>query len=99
MPDSTFDFKFRHGIYLTDRIEGKVYKVDVTGKPIGEKRPMLVAAPIPVSPDAPANSPRAETREEPGRSGWWLLPASMTILGVSGALLLVRRWRNRSRDA
>jgi len=86
--DNVFDLKFRHGIRITDRIDGKKYKVNETGVPISEKVPISYASPPPI---APAELPLTETQEEPSRSGWWLLPASIGLLSVAGCVWLLRR--------
>lgn len=91
IPDSTFDLKYRNGIYLTDRIERKEYQVNENGLPIGSKRPMATATSIPIDPRAEDDTPPTETKEEPRRWGWWILPLFVTVLCVAATVVLVRR--------
>ncbi len=94
IPDSVFDQKYRPGITVTDRVEGKKYKINAEAKPVGAKSPILVAAPLPVDPTVVTQTPQTVTQDEPARSGWWLLPASLALIAGAGILLLVRRRRN-----
>lgn len=89
--ESTFALKFRPGITIIDRVRGTKYKVREDGTPVSAERPISVAS----SPDiSPADrEPATETREEPRRAGWWLLPVSALMLGLGGCLWAVRRRR------
>lgn len=95
IPDSVFDFKFRHGIYVDNRIEKTKYKVNENGLRLGESKPMPVFQSAPLPPAIAYTGPTTETREEPARWGWWLLPSTLAASGVSGGWLLARRWRQR----
>jgi hypothetical protein len=90
IPDSVFDLKYRRGIYVLDRIEGKKYQVNEAGAPLGAKGPLATAATVPVDPRA-EDTPLTETKEEPRRWGWWILPLSVTVLCVAGTAVFVRR--------
>jgi hypothetical protein len=86
IPASTFDLKFRHGIQVRDRIEGKKYPVNEAGIPIGPKVPLAATVVTPID-----TQPRSATQQEPRSAGWWVLPTSVGLLCVAGALWYVRR--------
>ncbi len=94
IPDAAFDLKFRAGSRVTDRIQGTKYKVDEAGRQVGPAEPMAVSASPAISPADP--DPPTETRAEPRRAGWWVLPASVGLLAVSGLWLFARRRALRS---
>ena len=92
IPAETFDLKYRPGLTLTDTIEGKSYKVDRDGKPIGEKVAVGLVVPPPLSPYEA--SPAAVTLEEPGPWGWWILPLAGAGFAVVVIAWLVMRVRS-----
>jgi len=91
LPADVFDLPFPAGTEVDDSILGKRYKVDATGNPIGETIvPRRVAAP-PVQ-----GSPGAVSTEEPRPWSWWVLPASIGILGWAAAMWLRRKLPSRT---
>jgi hypothetical protein len=93
IPASLFTLKFPHGIYVTDRIEGRKYRVNENGQPIGPKTEIPVAASPPIVPPV-QDYLLTETKTEPPRTGWWILPASVGIVTLAGAILAIRKWKS-----
>jgi hypothetical protein len=91
IPESVFDLKFHPGIYIDNGIEGKKYKVDANGTPIGPKTDIAGWTSVPDAPKLP--EPRYETKTEPRPWGYWTLRVSAGILALGCILHVVRRRR------
>ncbi|WP_143392910.1 hypothetical protein [Fimbriiglobus ruber] len=75
---------------VTNMIDGTEYTIDEGGNVLGEVRPsrQLVA----LTPAA--DQKQLPTTVEPARTGWWILPASVSVLAIALAVrLLIRRRR------
>jgi hypothetical protein len=89
LPPGALDVGSPKNAVIDDAIQGKSYKVDADGKQVGESQPLAMPGP-------PSGAvARTETKAEPRSWSAWILPASLGLLGVAGALWLVRKWRGR----
>jgi hypothetical protein len=90
LPPGALDVDPPKDAMIDDAIQGKRYNVGADGKQVGESQPLAMPGP-------PLGAVlRTETREEPRSWSAWILPASLGLLGVAGALWLVRKWRGRA---
>lgn len=89
LPADAFDWFFPDGVTLNDLIEGKQFKADRAGNPIGASKTIPQITAVPVS-----SKQVTETREEPKPITRWLVPASAGILVLAGTLWLFRKRSN-----
>lgn len=89
LPAGIFDFRFPKDAMVDNEIQGKRYRIGADGTQVGESEPM----PNPPPPEGAVL--RTETREEPLFWSLWILPASLALLGLTGAWWAFRKWRER----
>jgi hypothetical protein len=90
MPDNTFELPIPAGTTIFDQIDGKVYKVDAQGKPVGAGEDIAK----PEVTIAETETPRTQSRTD--RVDWTnrvFLFCSASVLLTAAALWLVRRRR------
>lgn len=88
LPAEQFHLPFPHAVTVSDQIEGKEYRADANGKPIGPSRPLAKVPPLPAGV-----TKRSETVDEPTRLVEWILPVSIGVIVLGGCLWLLRKWR------
>jgi hypothetical protein len=89
-----FRLSFPHGIIMSDSVRGVNYRVDEQGNQISKDFPTGKIPPPPMGEPSRAR-PGEESVEEPRSILHWLLPISLALLVVGGALAGWRRWRAR----
>lgn len=98
LPAGVFNFRYPHGVYLSDGIKGVSYRVDIEGNPISAATPHA-RGPLPPRSDAESSTLRTETEEEPRSLTRWILPFALVILASAGVVAVIRRWRARTSTA
>lgn len=76
------------GAMVFDEIQGKAYKADARGNPVGPSAPLATFPPLP-----PGTVQPTETAEEPKSMARWILPGSLAVLAMAGGLWFFRKWR------
>jgi len=94
LPPEVFRLRYPDGIMLTDAVRGTMYKVNSDGQPLTAEKP-LGSVPPPVPSQAAGPESGAETSEEPSDISRWILPISVGLIVVAGALAAYRRWKSR----
>lgn len=92
LPADIFQFRYPHGVMLTDTIRNTRYQVDSEGNPISKETAMGRGPPPPPLGEA-APRPGTESLEEPRSFTRWILPVSLGILGLAAGAAVLRRWR------
>lgn len=77
---------------VTNMIDGTDYTVDESGNILGEARPSRQLTVL----TAPGDQKQLPTTVEPARSGWWILPAAVSVLATAAAVWLLARRRRKS---
>ncbi len=101
LPTGTFQLRFPHGVVVQDSIQGKYYRADAEGREIGPAfdengKVMVFNQERPLPAGYPSDGPFTSTPHEPGSWTAWILPASLTVLALAGALWWLRRRRSAS---
>jgi hypothetical protein len=97
----TFSLRFPAGILVLDGIQGKVMKTDSNGMPTlratdsgGEPLKLTTVSPIRASAGSGSDMRPTESERRPWTD--WLLPVSVAVVCISGALWLAKKVRSLS---
>lgn len=74
---------------VTNSIDGTDYAIDEDGNVLGEARPSRQLTVI----AAEGDQRQLPTTDEPARTGWWVLPAALSVLATAAAVWLLARRR------
>jgi hypothetical protein len=74
---------------VTNMIDGTDYKVDESGNVLGDVQPSRQLTVL----TATGDQKQLPTTAEPARTGWWVLPASVSLLATAAAVWLLARRR------
>ncbi len=88
----TIEPQYPPNTLVSDRIKGLEYKVDESGRQIGQAVPLETRAAGIVTAST-AQEYSTATLEEPRRDGWWLLPAGLATFCVVLAVMAIRYGR------
>ncbi len=95
LAEGIFQLEIPAGTMMADRIQGKLYKTDSHGLPVGEVKELPMNAPPPL--DVAANTLfSSQTTEEPRSIYKWIVVASMFVLVLATVLWLLHRRRKAS---
>ncbi len=76
---------------VTNMIDGTEYTIDEGGNVVGEVRPSRQLTVLAAAGD----QKQLPTAAEPARTGWWVLPAAVSVLAAAAAAWLLARRRRR----
>lgn len=94
-----FNFKYPHGVFLSDSIRGCEYRVDADGNQISQATPLGREPPPPGNAGDVKHDFGAETQTEPRTLSHWILPISFGILIAGGVAAFLRRRRRQAESA
>jgi hypothetical protein len=94
LPAEVFEMRYPQGVEFTDQIRGLRYKIDSHANPISPEIPQQTGkvVPPPPIPDAHEVFGGRETTVEPAPFTRWIFWASITLLSISMATLVWRKW-------
>lgn len=98
LPADIFNFRYPHGVYLSDGIKGVSYRTDPEGNPISAVTPHS-RGPLPPRSEAEPATLGTETQEEPRSLTRWILPLALVILASAGVVAVIRRRRAGTSNA
>lgn len=90
--ESTVKPRYPRDTKVTNLIEGTDYKIDEDGVVLGDRKPTKLVAVLTAS----AEQKQLPSENEPARTGWWILPASLSLLATMAAFWLLLRRRQSS---
>lgn len=90
--ESTVKPRYPRDTKVTNMIDGTDYIIDEDGRVLGDRKPTKLVAVLTAS----AEQKQLPTENEPARTGWWILPASLSLLATIAAFWLLLRRRQTS---
>jgi hypothetical protein len=95
LPPGVFRVIYDGPTTVRDKVQGKEYVVDATGVPTGPAKDLVLPTMAQVGEPGQETAP---TATEPARWGWWIVPASASVILAAVAVRLIAR-RNRRAES